>query len=116
MKDTQRRKEARYPIRVAAEITFKGEMLVGATQNISSGGVAVLIERSIPQGAKVKVCLFLTQDGIEDPDEGSLEAPATVAWTKAQGKAHGIGLRLEGLDATGAGRLRRFVQALSKTP
>ena len=80
----EHRKHRRFPVELAAEIQLRGETVVASTQNVSAGGVGLVIDREVKEGAEIAVTLFLTQDGIEDPDEQPFEAKAVVQWAAVQ--------------------------------
>lgn len=75
-----RRQHARYPVQIAAEIEVDGEFSVSSTENLSEGGAALVVDRPLDEGTRVGLILFLTQDGIQDPDEEPFEADASVVW------------------------------------
>lgn len=112
---SEQRRHARYSVEVAAEVEIGAEVLVASTMNISSGGVGIVSDRSLEEGSSVNVMLFLTQDGIEDPDEEPFEAPAKVMWAAEQepGK-HVSGLRFDDITGEQKGQLQRFLAALGE--
>lgn len=110
---TEHRRHARYPVEVAAEITTSGSTLVAATQNISEGGVGLVLDRPLEPGQQIALTLFLTQDGIEDPDEEPFEARAKVAWSKAAGDTHVVGVELGAITPAQRAQLTRFIAAVS---
>lgn len=110
----EQRRHPRYAVEVAAEVEIGGEMVVAATNNISSGGASIIVDRSIEEGAEIGVTLFLTQDGIEDPDEEPFEARAQVMWAAEQDEGRWVaGLRFGNLHGAQAARLDRFLKAVS---
>lgn len=110
---TDHRQHPRYPVEVAAEVTVGRETLAAATQNISEGGVGLVSEAPFAEGAQLALTLFLTQDGIEDPDEEPFEARATVAWTApSDGGTHVSGVRFGPLSSSQRAQLTRFLAAL----
>lgn len=111
----EHRKHPRYPVEIAAELTLGHHVVSAATQNVSEGGVGVLVATPLPDGAEVAVTLFLTQDGIEDPDQEPFEGRATIAWSgPGEGGTHIAGLRFGKIDPTQAAQLRRFLAALAE--
>lgn len=110
---TDHRQHPRYPVEVAAEVTVGRETLAAATQNISEGGVGLVSEAPFAEGSELSLSLFLTQDGIEDPDEEPFEVRATVAWTApSDGGTHVSGIRFGALSAGQRAQLTRFLVAL----
>ena len=107
------RKHPRYTVEVAAEIEAGGEAVIGQTQNLSLGGAAIVSDRAIRDGADVIVRLFLTQDGIEDPDEAPLQTKARVQWTRPADSGRTLsGLAFIPLSAAARQHLERFLAAL----
>ena len=109
----EHRAHRRYVAEVAAEVSVGPEVVVAATQNVSVGGVGLLSDQPLPEGAEVKLVLFLTQDGIEDPDEEPFEVSASIAWsTENDAGAHLAGVRFGALTEAQRGQLERFVSAI----
>lgn len=109
----EKRRHHRYDVEVAAEATLRGEVLIAATHNVSAEGAALVLERPIPDGVELEITLFLTQDGIEDPDEEPFEASAVVRWSASRGDGtHVTGVQFTELSADQATQLRRFLAAL----
>lgn len=79
------REHPRYPVRISCELTISGETLHAETQNLSTGGAAVLFSRPLTVGEVVTVSFFLTQDGIEDPERSPFECAASIRWMKPAG-------------------------------
>ncbi|HEY8429358.1 MAG TPA: PilZ domain-containing protein [Sandaracinaceae bacterium] len=108
------RKHPRYAVEVAAELTLGARTLAAATQNISEGGVGLVLDELLPEGAALQLTLFLTQDGIEDPDEEPFEAEASVAWSAPQDDGlHAAGVRFAQVTPAQREQLARFLAALS---
>jgi c-di-GMP-binding flagellar brake protein YcgR len=109
------RRDPRYPVEVAAEVTAGGKTFATATQNISEGGVALLLDDPLEEGASLRVTLLLTQDGIEDPEEEAFDAKATVAWaTPREGGGHTAGVRFSAISPKQRDHLRRFLAVLAQ--
>jgi c-di-GMP-binding flagellar brake protein YcgR len=116
---TEHRRHPRYSVEVAAEVTLGARTFAAATQNISEGGVALLLDQALEEGAEIRLALFLTQDGIEDPDEAPFEARAFVAWTApSDDGTHVAGVRFGAVSAAQRKQLARFLAAThqSTTP
>jgi c-di-GMP-binding flagellar brake protein YcgR len=112
---TESRAHTRYTVEVAAEVTVGGRTYAAATQNISEGGVGLALESPLKNGTTVDIALFLTQDGIEDPDEEPFEAKAMVAWsTPSESGAHIAGVRFGVVSPTQKALLTRFLAALDR--
>lgn len=110
---TEQRRFERVPVELAGEMLVKGEHVHVATNNLSEGGVGLLLEHAVPDGTKIELTLFLTQDGIEDPDEEPFESAAVVRWTGERDDGMFlVGVQFEALDASRKAQLDRFLAAL----
>jgi c-di-GMP-binding flagellar brake protein YcgR len=94
-----KREHARYPICISCELTIAGETLHAESKNLSSGGAAIHFGRPLTVGEVVTVSLFLTQDGIQDPDRATFECAASIRWVKPAG-ARGYEAGLQFLAAS----------------
>lgn len=111
---SEQRKFERIPVELAGEMLVKGEHVHVATNNLSEGGVGLLLEHTLPEGTKLELTLFLTQDGIEDPDEEPFESACVVRWTGERDDGmFMVGVQFESLDASRQGQLHRFLEALA---
>lgn len=109
----EQRKHKRYTVQLAAEVDVGGEIAVASTQNVSSGGVGLVLDRALKDGRKVRVTLFLTQDGIEDPDEQPFEATAMVMWSAEQDAGTwAAGVKFEQVSDAQKKQLERFLAAI----
>lgn len=91
---SKQRQDNRYPVRISCELTISGQTLHAETKNVSTGGAAILFARPLTVGEVVTVSLFLTQDGIEDPDRDPFECAASIRWSKPAGdRMHEAGLQ-----------------------
>ena len=109
-----RRKHARFRTAVAAELDLEGEIFTGTTRDISQGGVSVLTDARLLEGAAVMVTLILTEDGIESAHAEALCTRATVMWTApTDGGETMAGLRFEALGVTGTRTLSHLLSSLS---
>jgi c-di-GMP-binding flagellar brake protein YcgR len=111
----ENRKHPRYLVEIAAEITIGPNVWAGAAQNISEGGVGLVIEHALEEGATIGVTLFLTQDGIEDPDQEPFEVHAQVSWCAPRDEGtHVAGVRFAPLSPAQRAHLQRFIAALAE--
>jgi c-di-GMP-binding flagellar brake protein YcgR len=111
---TYTRRDPRYAIEIAAEVTVGGKTFAAATQNISEGGVGLLLDEKLAEGTAMKITLLLTQDGIEDPDEEPFDARGAVAWTTAREEGgHTTGVRFGAITSKQRDHLHRFIAALA---
>ena len=107
------RLHARYRVALAAELTLGARTLSAATQNLSAGGVGVMVSEALVEGTTIGVCIFLTQDGVEDPDQEPFDGRATVAWcAPTDAGTHLAGLRFAGVDEPQRLQLQAFLSAL----
>ena len=108
-----KREHTRFPVEVTGEIEFRGELLSVSTQNLSRGGVALVLEPSLPEGSAVRMSLFLTQDGIEDPDEEPFDAEGVARWVAENDAGlHVVGVQFGPLSDAQKAQLERFLCAL----
>ena len=106
----EQRQHQRYPVEVAGEIGFKGETVAVSTQNLSAGGVGLIMEHPVPDGATPSLTLFLTQDGIEDPDQDPFEARGAVRWSAERDDGlHLIGVQFGELSPLQQHQLETFL-------
>lgn len=111
---SEQRRFERIPVELAGEMLVKGEHVHVATDNLSEGGVGLLLEHTVPDGTKIDLTLFLTQDGIEDPDEEPFEAKCVVRWTGERDDGMFlVGVQFESLDTERRAQLHRFLEALA---
>lgn len=109
----EHRKHRRFPVELAAEVELRGEVVVASTRNVSAGGVGLVVDRELNEGAEIAVTLFLTQDGIEDPDEQPFEAKAVVQWAAVQEAGTWLtGVRFQPVDPGQRMLLERFLTKL----
>ncbi len=108
-----KRAHRRYSVEVRGELEVEGNPLSAFTNDLSKGGCGLVVARGVPEGATLKLTLFLTQDGIEDPDEDPFETNAKVMWTaeRDDGKV-AAGVQFDDLDSAGEGQLAHFLSAI----
>ena len=70
------------------------------TQNISAGGVCVVLPRELPKACPVQILLYLKDEA------GSLECNGRVAWVVAQAGETDFTTGVEFLDINEADRVR----------
>jgi c-di-GMP-binding flagellar brake protein YcgR len=110
-----RRRDRRFDAAVAAEVEIDGQMYEGETRDISVGGVSVLLDEPLEEGASLAVTLILTEDGIESADEESVTAKAQVMWAApTDDGACMLGLRFSALAGPQSQRLQRFLAAIAE--
>ncbi|MFW5920746.1 MAG: PilZ domain-containing protein [Polyangiales bacterium] len=115
MTGQEQRKHRRFGVEVAAEVTIDGDVLIASTQNLSSGGAALVLEREVSDGASLEVTLFLTQDGIEDPEEEPFEATAQVMWgAPRDDDYYAVGVQFRDIDGDQQALLGRFLAAVAE--
>jgi c-di-GMP-binding flagellar brake protein YcgR len=90
-----------------------GETMVASTLDLSASGVGLVVDRAIMKDRMVTLVLFLTQDGIEDPDEEPFESKAKVMWLKKRDDGKfAVGVELSALAPAQKTRLERFLAAI----
>lgn len=115
MSAQEQRKHRRYEVEIAAEVQIGDDVLIASTQNLSSGGAALILEREVEDGTVLDVTLFLTQDGIEDPDEEPFEAKAKIQWGAPRDDGYyTAGVQFQDVDPTGQQLLGRFLAAVAE--
>lgn len=108
------RQHQRVDVEVAGEVVVDGDVIGASTKNLSAGGVALLLDRELADGIELTLTLFLTQDGIEDPDQEPLEGPATVRWVaeREDGRFF-VGLQFGALEGPAKERLDHFLKTIT---
>jgi hypothetical protein len=71
-----RRRHQRYRAAVAAEVEIDFETYEGETRDLSQGGASLALRAPVKDGMELTLTLFLTEDGIEAPDEEPLTLQA----------------------------------------
>lgn len=105
----------RCPVAMSAELIVGVETFAAATVDLSLGGVGLTLNHGLREGARVRLCVFLTQDGVEDPDVPPLEVQARVAWVAPSDDGSvRAGLRFESIDAARQSRLLSLLQSLEE--
>lgn len=100
----------RFPVALAAELNHGGRTHSAGTRDISTSGVGLLLRNALPEGATIALKLFVTQDGIEDPDSDPLDVSSTVIWCAEQEDgSHAAGVRFGELNSAQTMRLERLV-------
>ena len=108
-----KRAHIRFPVEVAGEIELGGERVDVSTQNLSRGGVALVLEPAVEEGRTLHLSLFLTQDGIEDPDEDPFEAQGIIRWVAENDAGlKVVGIQFAPLTAEQKAHLERFLRRI----
>jgi c-di-GMP-binding flagellar brake protein YcgR len=108
-----RRQHQRFRAAVAAEVEIDAELYEGATRDLSSGGASLLLRAPLVDGMQLALTLFLTEDGIESPDEEPLTLQAQVVWLGPPRKGEVLaGVRFVSPSAEDTQRLERLLSAL----
>jgi len=82
-------------------------------RDLSVGGVGMDLAEPLDRGSTVRLHVYLTQDGIEDPDTPELRLDAQVMWCrKAAGRGHAAGLRFLKLTPAQRRHIERFLARL----
>ena len=114
MAGVEQRGAQRFDVNVSAEV-YTGEAVFPATtRNLSRTGVCLDLDKGLPEGATVGVSLFLTADGIEDPDIEALNVKAEVMWcTERDDSGFSAGARFDGLSGEHNDALDHFLKTIS---
>lgn len=80
MTEPENRRAPRFAVSVSAEVNLGKRVLPVQTKNLSETGVCLVSRSPLEEGGQVNLQLFLTEDGIEDPDVPPLEVGANVIW------------------------------------
>lgn len=99
----------RYSLRVSAEVEVGDELFSGVTRNLSSGGVAVVLTRSVPQGTHLSVTLFAVQDDVEADAADGITVTAEVRWVKEEVGGYSLGLQFGAMSDDTRARLARAI-------
>ncbi len=90
------RRSARYDVEVSAEVYTTDAVFAASTRNLSDTGVRLNLPMELKEGITIGVSLFLTTDGIEDPDAEPLNIKAKVIWSSPRGDSgFSSGLRFD---------------------
>ncbi len=111
----EQRQAARFDVEVAAEVYTAKSVLPANTRNLSPTGVCLDTDSPMEEGSVIGVSLFLTSDGIEDPDIEPLNLKARVIWsTETDESSHSTGARFEELGEDEEAMLKKFLAALGE--
>jgi len=106
----QRRAYHRYEVDVAADLRVGAEVFAARTRDLSEGGVGLITELPLPDGADIWVSLFLTIDEIEDESTEPLPVPGKIQWaTEIEPGVHHLGVKFGEIDPAEREVLRSFL-------
>ena len=109
----EQRKSARFNVEVAAEVYTPEGVLSASTRNLSATGVCVDVKRELKEGTTIGISLFLTSDGIEDPDFEPLNIKAGVIWCAEKDDSnYSAGACFKDLTEANKSTLSEFLSAL----
>lgn len=104
----------RYDVKVSAEVYTSEAVLPAATRNLSETGVCFDVSGELDEDSMVGVSLFITSDGIEDPDAEPLNIKAKVIWcSEREDTGYSAGMRFNELDEKGEIIIKDFLSQLS---
>jgi len=110
----EKREFQRFTVEVHGEVEIDGDVVAAATNDVSKGGCGLIVDRPVPEGGQVRITLFLTQDGIEDPDEDPFETVAKVMWMAPRDDgSYAAGLQFGNLSPAREMLLAHFLHAIS---
>ena len=105
------RQHDRIDVKLSCEITFNGDVYEAKTLNLSEGGAALGGILPCEVRDVVTVTLFLTHDGIEDPDRLPFESAASVRWVKpGAATARTLGIQFIAPSSALKAQLRDFLK------
>lgn len=108
-----RRKHQRFRAAVAAEVEIDSEVYEGETRDLSAGGASVALRAPVVDGMELPLTLFLTEDGIEAPDEEPFTLRAQIIWLSEPKQGSVLaGVRFLNLSPEETARLARLLSAL----
>ena len=111
----EQRKATRFDVEVSAEVYTTSTVLTALTRNLSDSGVCLDMECGLNEGETIGVSLFLTSDGIEDPDTEPLNLKAEVVWCAQKDETRFFsGARFSDLTPDRVQTLKRFLSALGQ--
>ncbi len=102
----------RYNIRLSAELQVDGKLVTGVTQNLSTGGVCLSIDRPIVEGSTVKLKLFVVEDEVESEGARGLDLTGTVQWAAESERGWTVGLKFSALTPAQTAALARALAAV----
>jgi c-di-GMP-binding flagellar brake protein YcgR len=109
---SEQRRAKRYDVEIAAEVYTTEAVFSAQTRNLSESGICLIIEELISEGTVVGLSLFLTMDGIEDPDQEPLNIKAEVVWcTEQDDSGYMAGAQFAEITAEQDSSLKRFLAA-----
>lgn len=110
----ENRQAVRYNVDTAAEVYTPSGVFPARTRNLSATGVCFDLSYELPEDTVVGISLFLTTDGIEDPDAEPLNIKAKVIWTSPrEGTGFSAGMRFENVAGEEQSALDTFLAQLS---
>ncbi len=110
----EQRKAERFDVEVSAEVYTLNAVLPANTRNVSDSGACLDLTEALQEDSTVGVSLFLTSDGIEDPDVEPLNIKANIVWcTERDDTGFSAGIRFAELTEENTILLEQFLAALS---
>ncbi|MEK6606123.1 MAG: PilZ domain-containing protein [Myxococcota bacterium] len=98
---------------VHAEIFTGDAVLPATTRNLSPGGVALVCDRALPQGATLGLNLFVVLDGIEDALTPALLLRGKVAWCREEKGVFTAGVKFDEVGGAAKTAVERLLRTLS---
>jgi hypothetical protein len=116
MTGQEKRRAYRYQVDVSAEVQVDRQVLAARTKNLSETGVCLVTSRPLPEGGSFDLSLFLTVDGIEDPDSPPLELGVSVIWASpGNDNDHLAGCHFADLDGDKVRILKTFLGQIGES-
>ncbi len=111
----EQRRYPRYDVRIGAEVQTADKAVTCTTKNLSLGGVALDLDRALPEGRPVLVTLFVVVDDIEDLATRPVEVSGTLVWCRQVGpERFEAGIRFDPLAEGPRGSLQQLLSVGSR--
>lgn len=111
----EQRRATRYDVKAAAEIYTSNDVFSAFTQNLSTSGVCINTNSALQEGSAVGISLFLTDDGIEDPDVEPLNVRGMIVWcTEREDSGFAAGIRFDNMSADKSRSLEQYLEAIAR--
>ncbi len=115
MDGIEQRRDVRYFIKVAAEVYTGPEVIQASTRDLSGSGICLDTDNALNEGRTVGISIFLTMEGIEDPDTEPINLKAYVIWcSERDNGGYSAGCRFEDIQPENLEALTQFLQAVGE--
>jgi len=112
----ERRLYRRHDTSLAADVNTGEHVFSATAQNLSTGGVGLLLDRALPDNCPVSLSLYLLEEGVEDATVEPVMVQGHVVWIAATApRAWEAGVRFLPLQPQQLEHLERFLVRLPST-